>query len=505
MLYSTWLLGLALLAPPGQETAKKAVEDFKARLKEAATPYEKALIVRGFGGVEPKDPLMVAPLIGALAPTPADLYLYVPTAAAEALGTFRSMPQASKALVSAVEAYRRIPYLHRRLTLAVGKVGHPSALPLFDEALGGSDPALASLALDAIAEMPAGLALEKLFAEYDRMEAGKKKAKDAQKRVIDRCQPEIHDAVKRISAQPYPTFPELRIWWTRSGAEFKRKSEETERERSARPVALSAEKPPLIVELLFNEGGGTTPANSGASGVAFPSAAITPSRPVWDGTTAPNGAPASMEWDKVPGPYGVDLGGGQGLPHLKGLKSFTLAGWIMCTDNKEGPGSKECGAGARVLSWLNPSKLEGVEIVVRGDGSFQVGINEWAENSLLRTKPGRIRVYDTKTTDYGAELFRTWVFFAVTYDSTLPRGQAKIYLGWPGGDVALATEADYDRGAAGSRIASHLTVGHVPPQIRSQAPDRNFRGNIDEIRVYGSARDGSGALPPVDLLRIQAR
>src|SRR6185436_14517283 len=99
----------------------------------------------------------------------------------------------------------------------------------------------------------------------------------------------------------------------------------------------------------------------GASGTLFPSATLTTARPGWTGTTPPNGGPCALEWDKAPGPHAVDLGGGPGLEQLRNLKSFTVTGWFMCTDGKEGQGTKECGAGNRVLSWLNPSKLEGVE------------------------------------------------------------------------------------------------------------------------------------------------
>jgi hypothetical protein len=492
----------AALNAAAQDDATRAVEEFKAKLKATAEPFEKAQVVRAFGGLEPKVPILVSPLITALAPSTGDPFLYVPTAAAEALGSFRSMAAASKALVSAAETYKRIPFLHRKLVLALGRVGHTSAMPLLDDALNGTDASLATLAIEAIGEMPAGMALEKLFNEYDRMDAKRKNAKDVYKAVYDRCQPEIQKFVKTIAAQPYPTFPELKIWWSKHGSEFKKESENRERERQ---TVRRESAPPLVVELLFKEGAGTVTMNSGASGTLFPSATLTTARPGWTGTTPPNGGPCALEWDKAPGPHAVDLGGGPGLEQLRNLKSFTVTGWFMCTDGKEGQGAKECGAGNRILSWLNPSKLEGVEVVFRSDASLQVGINEWAEASPVRSKPGVVHVYDPKEKDYGAEQFRTWCFFAVTYDAAPAHGQAKLYLGWRGGDARLALALDYDRGAVGPLIASHLTVGNVAPQIRPQAPDRNFRGIIDEVRIFASPRDGSAALPIEDLIRIQNR
>ena len=63
--------------------------------------------------------------------------------------------------------------------------------------------------------------------------------------------------------------------------------------------------------------------------------------------------------------------------------------------------------------------------------------------------------------------------------------------------------ADYPRGPAGAKIAPHLSVGNVPPVIRPLAPDRSFRGILDELRIYGSAFDGSGALTEAQLAPIQ--
>ena len=333
------------------------------------------------------------------------------------------------------------------------------------------------------------------------MESKRKNAKDNAKRVYDRCLPEIEKAVKAIAAQPYPTFAELKIWWAKHSAEFKKQAEG--RNENA---ALNVHSPPLIVEFLFKEGTGSVTANGGASGAVCPQATLTTSRPFWTSTTPPNGGPSALEWDKAPGPHAVDLAGGPlGPEALRNLKSFTITGWFLCTDSKEAPGSKECGAGNRILSWVNPSKLDGVDLVLRADGSLQVGINEWADPSPLRSKAGQVHIYDPKEKDAGAEQFRTWCFFAVTYDSTLEHGQGKVFLGWRQGDAALSAQADYARGPVGPLIASHLSIGHVPPQIRVQTPDRNFRGIIDEIRIFGSPRDGLGALLLPQINRLQNR
>jgi hypothetical protein len=50
-----------------------------------------------------------------------------------------------------------------------------------------------------------------------------------------------------------------------------------------------------------------------------------------------------------------------------------------------------------------------------------------------------------------------------------------------------------------------LSIGNLPPMFRAMAPERTYRGILDEIRIYGSTLDGSGALPLEDLIKIQNR
>jgi hypothetical protein len=42
--------------------------------------------------------------------------------------------------------------------------------------------------------------------------------------------------------------------------------------------------------------------------------------------------------------------------------------------------------------------------------------------------------------------------------------------------------------------AGVLTVSHFNPAMRSNHSDRMFRGLIDQVRLFGSKVDGSGAL-----------
>jgi len=98
-----------------------------------------------------------------------------------------------------------------------------------------------------------------------------------------------------------------------------------------------------------------------------------------------------------------------------------------------------------------------------------------------------------------------WRFFAITYDSGLAAGHVKFYIGTANKDLTLINACDYNRGPSGSKISPVLSVGNVPPMIRPMAPERTYRGILDDLRIFGSTLDGSGALPLEDLIKVQNR
>lgn len=492
-----------------EEAGKKAIAEFDTKIKECKTIPEKALAILAFGSVEPKDKVMVSPVAKFLGATAADLNFVLVTSAAEALGKFRGIPQAAAVLGGALAGYRKNPYVASKITAAIGKVGHEMSLVMFDEALKGTDADAAVNAIWAIADFPAHVAIDALFKEDARIEADKAKQgtnlRAELKAVYDRVQPEIVKAVKKITKENWPTIKEMTIWWNRNGARVREETLKAEKERKTEPARATL-PPVLLVELCFKENGGTTPANSGASGAAFPAAQSTSVKPAWTATAAPNGGPSGLDFDKSGGPFAVDLGGGAGIENIKNLKSFTITGWTICWDNKEVPTDKFAGGGNRILSWFNPGKInEGVELIARADGSLQLGIGQWAEASEAKSKPAQLPLYDAKATNAGAEASQKWRFFAVTYDSGLASGHVKWYVGTSNQDPKLINTCDYNRGPSGGKISPVLSIGNVPPMIRPMAPERSYRGILDEIRIFGSALDGSGALPLEELIKIQNR
>jgi hypothetical protein len=164
------------------------------------------------------------------------------------------------------------------------------------------------------------------------------------------------------------------------------------------------------------------------------------------------------------------------------------------------------GGGNRILSWFNSMKVnEGVELVYRTDGSLQLGIGQWADASPARSKPEQIPVFDSKATNVYTEQYQKWRFFAVTYESGVANSHVKFYVGTRAADAKLVNAVDYNRGPSGVKISPTLTIGNLPPMIRPMAPERSYRGLLDEIRIYGSTLDGSGALPEAEIIKIQNR
>lgn len=503
------LASLLLLGAGVQDDGKKAAEELKAALKETKVHSEKARLLLEAALKGPRGAALARAIGGQLVPASGDLGFTVPVAAADALGRFRGVAAASQVLMGVLPSYKKNPFMTSRIIQAVGRVGHESAVPFFEEPLKGTDAEAAVQAARAIADLPVGICIDVLLREYDRME--KKKAggaSDDLRNVYTRVQPEIIKLLQRNLGEKYPTFAEFQLLWQKRGAAIKEKFAAEEKALLAALPDPAAPKPglapPLLVELCFRENAGNSTANSGASCGAYVSASISTPKPTWNGASPPNGGPSSVDFGSAPGPHAIDLTAPAGLEHLKNLKSFTITGWINWADPKEAAGDKVAGAGQRILSWLAPGK-EGVELVLRSDGSLQLGVNQPADASTARSKPAQIPLLDAKAENQGQAVQGNWRFVAVSYDSTAASQQAKFYIGTRQKDAEAAGAVDAPRGPVGTKCAPGLAVGHIPPMLRAAAPDRGFKGLIDELRIYGSPHDASGALALPELVKIQNR
>jgi hypothetical protein len=257
----------------------------------------------------------------------------------------------------------------------------------------------------------------------------------------------------------------------------------------ATSIAVFRSVPEELLALRFSEGDGRITANEAPTSAAHPKA-VFQGGPQWSGNVpTPAAGPYSVDFGAIQHPWAVDLEGGPFEP-AAGLRSFTITGWINSRDNTVGPG------GNRIVSAIN-NGADGFDLVLLGDGSLQLGVNQWPDGVPSRSNPNRVAADPGASAD-------NWVFFAVTYDSTAANENVSFYFG----DVDTPAEADasisYHRGAVGAGLGPCLTVGHFNPATRGDGHrDRMFRGLIDEIRLYGSRYDGAGALDLESIRRLQ--
>lgn len=244
-----------------------------------------------------------------------------------------------------------------------------------------------------------------------------------------------------------------------------------------------------IVELRFNENRGKRTANTGTSSARHPFATLKGTKLAWSTNSPPGGGASALDFGSSVAECAADLTGGP-AEALKSLKSFTITGWVNCRKSDQGSG------GNRIVTTINNGG-DGFDLVFLRDGRAQIGINQWPDGVPAKSSPRKITV-DPKAKP------ANWRFFAVTYDSTLASNHVKFYFGRLGKDATFDRAITYDRGPVGFVTGPELTVGHFNTATRSRgAADRIFRGLIDEIRVYGSRTDGSGALTLKNVVSIQ--
>ncbi len=220
-----------------------------------------------------------------------------------------------------------------------------------------------------------------------------------------------------------------------------------------------------LIKLAFNENTGTAVANTGSVSATFTRTTLIPA---WSTNVPSNvGGTSSVDFGTTIGNYAVESSAA--ISALGGLSSFTITGWVNCKSNTIGDG------GNRIVSWIN-NGANGVDLVYNGDGSIQLGINEWPDYSAAISSTGKI------TTDLSATA-ANWRFFAVSY--TASSGTVKFYFGTNTADASLDVTKTYSNGNVGTSIG-RLAVGHFNNATRSAASDRMFRGLMDDIQIYGS-------------------
>lgn len=177
-------------------------------------------------------------------------------------------------------------------------------------------------------------------------------------------------------------------------------------------------------------------------------------------------------------PWGfVSVGDGV-LENLRGLRSFTIMGWLK-------PESLEIGSGGnRILFCLNRDR-SGIDLVCQPDGRLRLSVNQWPDRVQNDSAPGKLRV-------------GRWTFFAVSYDATREKDNVCWYFSPPqenpeNPQITFDRSTTYNVGSVATDIGP-VVVGNFNETMRSYGLDRQFRGQIRSLQLYGSRVGGRGAL-----------
>jgi len=158
---------------------------------------------------------------------------------------------------------------------------------------------------------------------------------------------------------------------------------------------------------------------------------------------------------------------------LEGLQSLTIMGWLKASKLEIGPG------GNRIAFNLAYNRA-GFDLVSQRNGSLRLAVNQWPDQIINDSSPGKIRP-------------GKWIFFAVTYDAT----RATDNVGWYFGDVDTPATLDrtttYRTGPT-DQGSGPLTIGNYNATIHRHGQDRQFRGQMRAIQIFGSRIGSSGAL-----------
>ncbi|MFO1477222.1 MAG: DUF5060 domain-containing protein [Verrucomicrobiota bacterium] len=177
-------------------------------------------------------------------------------------------------------------------------------------------------------------------------------------------------------------------------------------------------------------------------------------------------------------PWGWVQAGDGPIDGLRGLRSFTIMGWLKPESLQEGAG------GNRILFCLEESH-SGIDLVCQADGRMRLAVNEWPDSISNDSSRGKLQV-------------GKWIFFAVSYDSTKQGDNVSWYFSPPadapgGAQVKLDRRTAYHAGPIDSAVGP-LAIGNFNQTMSGYGLDRQFRGEIAGVQIFGSRASGRGAL-----------
>jgi PKD repeat protein len=167
---------------------------------------------------------------------------------------------------------------------------------------------------------------------------------------------------------------------------------------------------------------------------------------------------------------------------LEGLRSFTILGWAN-------PTSTDIGSGGNRIAFNLQYNHSGFDLVHLKDGRLRLAVNEWPDGVRNDSSPNKLRV-------------GKWTFFAVTYDGTKQKDNVRWYFGDADRPAELDKTVSYWRGPTGKGSGT-LTIGNYNESIQQHGKDRQFRGRLRGIEIFGSRIGPRGALSLSDIHRCQ--
>jgi hypothetical protein len=180
-------------------------------------------------------------------------------------------------------------------------------------------------------------------------------------------------------------------------------------------------------------------------------------------------------------PEGAPWGWAESEKHveaLRGLRSFTIMGWAR-------PESLQTGSGGNRIAFCLNGNRDGFDLVHHSDGRLRLSVNEWPDNARNDSSPGKLVV-------------GKWIFFAVTYDAASAHENVSWYFTEPSDTpqikgLKLDRKTTYNAGAIGDDTRE-LAIGNFNSSMRQHGLDRQFRGSIRGLQVFGSRIGARGAL-----------
>ncbi|NLT78121.1 MAG: DUF1593 domain-containing protein [Planctomycetes bacterium] len=196
-----------------------------------------------------------------------------------------------------------------------------------------------------------------------------------------------------------------------------------------------------------------------------------------DGTLSFTAQPAAGEWGWV-----TVSKDGQPLRQLEGLESFTICGWLA-------PNSLQTGSGGNRIAFNLNYNRSGFDLVHLDDGRLRLAVNEWPDGVRNDSSSGKLKPGQ-------------WTFFAVSYDGASKRDNVRWYFGGPDSAASLDRKMSYSAGPTGSD-SGPLTIGNYNQTIHRHGTDRQFRGYLHGIQIFGSRRGTDGALDRETIRQLQ--